>query len=216
MIITKIERQKRNPRRVNIFLDDEFAFGIHEYVLTRLGLRKGDTINQETIEAIKSSEEYNLAKEKALRFINYRLRSEKELRLKLQEKEFQPKTIDDVLEGLRKSGIVNDARFAKAYIHDAQLRKPMGKKLLQQKLRLKGVPSSIIQEVLNESMNEEEEQSHAFKTAQKFMKSRKMLEPKQQQQRIAQFLARRGFSWSTISPVLRKLFSKEAILHEES
>jgi len=36
-----------------------------------------------------------------------------------------------------------------------------------------------------------------------------------EQQRIAQFLARRGFEWSTISPVLRTLFKSESVTEEE-
>ncbi|MBI4546978.1 MAG: RecX family transcriptional regulator [Ignavibacteriae bacterium] len=210
MIITKLERQKRDPHRVNVYLDDEFAFGVHEDVLVKYGLRKGDTLDQATIKTIQSSEELSHAKEKALKFLSYRLRSEKELRTKLREKEFPPNIIDEVIDHFRSLGLVDDRKFAQSLVHDLQLRRPAGKKLIQQKLRLKGIAQPIIQEVIAECMSSDDEQELAVQAAQKLLKryrsSRKKIDPKKQQQRIAQFLARRGFDWSTVSPVLHQIF----------
>ena len=56
MIVTKIERQKRNSQRVNLFLDGEFAFGIHDEVLLRSGIRKWDRLTEETLDTIRVSE----------------------------------------------------------------------------------------------------------------------------------------------------------------
>ena len=216
MLITKIEQQKRHSHRVNVYLDDEFAFGLHIDVLTAFGLKKGDHLSQEAIDAMLSREEFTLAKEQALRYLGYRRRTEKELRNKLFEKEFDPATIDAVIAYLSGLGIINDVEFAKSFIHDARLRKPLGKRLLRQKLRLKGVPAPIIETTLNENVSENEEQILAMEEAMKVVKryrtSRKAVEQQKQQQRLAQHLARRGFSWATIFPVLKQVFKSEAPL----
>src|SRR6266849_5328644 len=100
MVVTKIERQKRHPDRVNLYLDGDFTMGVHVDVLSRIGLRTGDTLTQEKLETLQSLEEFNLAKQKALRLIGRRLRSENEVRSRLLEKEFAPKIVDEVIDHL--------------------------------------------------------------------------------------------------------------------
>ena len=215
MIVTKIERQKRDPHRFSIYLDGEFALGVHANVLVKFGLRKGDDLDSEAIKSIQSTEELSLARRKALQLINYRMRTEKELRTKLMEKEFNPEVITIAIEQLRSMGIVDDEKFARAYVHDAHLRKPAGRRLLLQQLRLKGVQAQIIQQVLDEQTNATGEKELALQAAKKIMKrirlSRRRIAVEKQQQRVAQFLARRGFGWDTISPVIRKLFKNSSV-----
>jgi regulatory protein len=137
------------------------------------------------------------------------MHAEKELRAKLIEREYHPKIVNEVIEYLRSIDFVNDEKFAKAFVNDFQLRKPAGNRLLQQQLHLKGISSAIIQNVLGET-NESREYDNALQAAMKkldhYKVSRKKLEPQKQQQRIAQFLQRRGFSWSVISSVSKKIF----------
>jgi regulatory protein len=143
------------------------------------------------------------------------MRSERELRFKLIEKEFDPATVDNVVHHLHTLGLINDKVFAEAFVHDAQLRKPAGKKLLFRQLRLKGIAPPVIDDVLNEKMTSDEEQTLAFNSAQhlveRYRSSRKQVDEEKQRQRVAQFLFRRGFSWATIAPVLQQLFSARSI-----
>jgi regulatory protein len=210
MLVTNIERQKRNPQRANVYLDGEFAFGVHVELLAALGLRKGDTLDKEAIEDILSKEEFSLAKNYSLRYLSRRRRTVKELSDKLIQKEFSPQTIDTVIAHLFELKLLNDVEFSKAFVHDIQLRKPSGQRLLRQKLRLKGVPPTVIDEVLSEVVSEKDEENLAMKEAQKLIKryktSRKAVEQQKQQQRLAQHLARRGFRWATIMPVVKKIF----------
>jgi len=219
MIITKIEQQKRHPGRVNIFLDDEFAFGLHKEVVVRFGLRRGDELTKENIDRITSSEEQALAKQKALQLLHYRMRSEHELRAKLFEKEFPPEAIDPVIEELRTSGLIDDLKFARAVIHDAQLKQPTGKYRLQQKLRSKGIASSIINTVLTEIFSEDDETTAALAAAKKqlrrYSQSRKPVESQELPKRIARYLAQRGFRWSSISAALKKVFNNHDSLMKE-
>ncbi len=150
MVVTNIERQKRRPKRVNVYIDGEFAVGLHEDVLFKFGLRKGDNVDRETLVSIESAEESHLAKEKALRFIGYRLRSEKELRSKLREKQFHPQVIEDTVRYLRENRFLDDEAFTRSFVKDALMRKPTGRRLLQRQLRLKGIETDIIETILDE------------------------------------------------------------------
>jgi regulatory protein len=211
MIVTQIERQKRRPNRYNVYIDGEFAVGVGQPVLVKFGLRKGDAIDDATLRSLQSQEELYRAKESAFRLLGYRQRSEHELRIRLRDKEFPPELINQVIEHFRSLGLINDVEFARAFIRDAQLRKPSGTRLIRQKLRLKGVPAPIVDSIISESKDPEEEMRRALdvarKTLSRYRTSKKRIDPKKQQQRVAQFLAGRGFDWSTISPVLKRLFS---------
>ena len=213
MIITKIERQKRHPDRVNLYLDGEFALGVNREVVVKLGLRKGDELSRDRLNELTSLEEFTLAKQKALRLLGHRLRSEKELRIKLREKEFNPDIIDSVVKHLQSVHLLNDLEFARAYVHDTQLRKPAGRRLLEQQLRVKGIPPPLIQQVLDQSISPQQEEKDAFETAGKLFRryrsSRKKIENEKQQKRIAESLSRRGYRWQTISCVMKKLFNDQ-------
>jgi regulatory protein len=213
MVVTRIERQKRHPGRVNLYIDDEYALGLHEDVLFKFGLRKGDKLNVETLDALKSTEEFHLAKERALRFLSYCARSEKELRAKLREKEFHPAAIESAISSLREQGIVNDKSFASAYVKDMLIRKPAGKALLRRQLRSKGIDSETIRDVLNDMVTHCDEDSLALDVASKLLNrirtSRKKIDMEKQRARITSFLARRGFEWTTINTVLSELSKLE-------
>src|SRR6266849_9544430 len=146
MLVTKIERQKRDPHRMNLFIDGEFVFGVQDEVLLRSGIRKGDQLSQEELETIQASGEFALAKRQALRILARRLRSEAEIRTNLLEKEFHPGTVDRVLVHLRELRLVDDLRFARACVHDMRLRRALGRIALDRQLRLRGVPRSTILE----------------------------------------------------------------------
>jgi regulatory protein len=210
MIITSIERQKKNPKRVNIFCDDEFAAGIHEDVLMKFRLRKGDTLDEEQLRQLQSAEELNLAKQKAFRFMSYRQRSEKELRAKLLEHEFHPSIIEEVTSSLKQTGMLNDRVFAEAYVHDLLMKKPSGGTLIRRQLRLKGIENRIIEDVLKEQLDSETQTSLAREAAKKHMRrygiARKKHDRLKQQKRLADFLARRGFTWETVAATVKEFF----------
>jgi regulatory protein len=213
MIVTNIERRKRDRRRVDLFIDGEFAFGLNEEVLLRSGLRKGDSLTGEELDGIRASQESSLARNRALKLLSGRLRSEAELRTDLLEHEFHPATVESVIEQLRQVRMLDDRRFARAFVHDARMRRALGRILLQLELRRKGVPEQVIREVLDAAAQDEEE-AVAFEAASKLLKryrsSRKQSPTDRQRNRAAQFLGRRGFDWQTITAVMNRLFGEDA------
>jgi regulatory protein len=212
VVITKIDRQKKNPARFSLYLDDEYAIGIHKEVLLKFGLRVRDRISEKTLEELKHAEETRAARESALRLLSYRARSTKELRERLKKKRYSPEAINEVLISLERSGLINDFEFAKAFVHDRLLRKPMGKGLLVQELRKKGIKKETIEDVLAEAYRNDAEDTYACELAAKRMKraaaSFGRLDPLKRRKRLADYLARRGFDWETVSRALERVLGE--------
>ena len=75
--ITGLKVQKRNSNRVNVYLDGEFAFGLSR--ITAAWLEIGVELDQDQIQKLQSEDDAEVAYQKALNFLSYRPRSEREL-----------------------------------------------------------------------------------------------------------------------------------------
>jgi len=202
--ITKIEPQKKNPKRRSIFLDERFAFGLDEEVVYKYGLKTGQELEQKKIDQIIEAETKKEAKEIALRFLSYRMRSEKEVRDKLKKKEFAQSLIDEVIKDLKRVNLIDDNEFASAFVRDRISNSPRGKILLKQELWKKGIKKEVIEKVLKEYFKgENEELILAKELLQKRKKRYEGLDQNVAKRRLMSFLLRRGFSYDIVKQVLR-------------
>jgi regulatory protein len=200
-IITKIETQKRNPRRRSVFIDGKFAFGLDEEVLYKFELKKGERLTDQQIKNLTKEERKKEAKEVALKILSFRRRTEKQVKEKLQKKGFDEKTIKATIDKLKEFDLINDLEFATSWIKDRLSFKPRGKKLLKQELWKKGIKKEIIEQVTEELCQDEDKS--ALELLEKINKRYKDLEPKVAKRRMFSFLLRRGFSYETIKNALR-------------
>lgn len=212
MRITKIESQKKNPSRKNIYIDGEFALGISAETLLRFGLRTGDEIGSEKLTALAATEELSSARSVALRFLSHRARSEREVRDKLREKEFGDEEIAKTLDGLRSLGLLDDAAFARSYIRHQLAIRPKGKLALSRKLLQLGVQKDVIENALSDAFAETSQENAARAAAEKFLKKSSMsrIDPATRKQKLAAFLGRRGFTWDIISTVTKEITGEKA------
>ena len=210
--VTKIEVQKRNPRRRSVFIDGEFAFGLDEEVLYKSGLKKGEGLTQQRIKEITDEERKKEAKDAALRFLSFRRRTERQVREKLKKKEFDEKTIEATIDKLKEFDLINDLEFATSWVRDRLAFKPRGKRLLKQELWKKGIRRDIIDQVTDELCRDEDKA--ALELVEKIKKRYKNLEPKVARRRMYSLLLRRGFSYEITRKALSQLnrsFTEEAI-----
>ncbi len=191
--ITRIETQKRNPRRKSIFIDGKFAFGVDEEVVSKLGLEKGAGLTEQKIKEILIRKNENEAKEIALRFLSFRRRTEKEIKDKLKKKGFDEKAIKSTIDRLKEYDLINDLEFAAAWVKERLAYKPRGKKLLKQELWKKGIKKDIIEQVTEEFCQDEDKS--AIELLEKIKRRYKNLEPKVAKRRMLSLLLRRGFSY---------------------
>lgn len=144
------------------------------------------------------------ALEYALKLLGYRAQTEKELRLKLAEKKYQPEEIEVVLAKLAKIGFIDDRKFAENYVRDKLSISRRGPRRIYFELIKHGVAKDIADQA-TKAIDKEEE----FETAQSLLQSRQRqwanLEPLARKRRSIGLLARRGFSSQTLSRLLKNL-----------
>lgn len=96
-------------------------------------------------------------REKALRLLEFRSHSEKELSEKLLRAGAKQEDLPSVLEFLREYGFLNDARYAKSLSKDLQNIKKLGKRRIIGELKAKGISGEELDDALLELSEDEEE-----------------------------------------------------------
>ncbi|MFH0797689.1 MAG: regulatory protein RecX [Candidatus Omnitrophota bacterium] len=102
--------------------------------------------------------------------------------------------VEEVLNNLAQAGYLDDRAFVREYIQQRLSLRPSGRRLLEMKLRAKGVAPVVIKEVLDDALNPQDEEEAAKVLAEKKSASLKGLDEAARQRRIYQFLLSRGFS----------------------
>ncbi len=205
--ITKIEPQRRDPERVNVFIDGRFAFGLGATIAEERGLRPGRRLSGAEIAALQADDELGKAVDKALGFLTYRPRSVREVRDRLAKKGVEPATIEAVIERLAGWGYVGDEGFARYWIENRGANQPRGRRLLQQELWRKGVEKETIDQALEESGLDE--YAGALALARKRLPQLRALDEPTQRRRLAAYLQRRGYDYPTIKRALDALLSPD-------
>lgn len=201
--ITAIEPQQRNPQRVNVYLDGEFAFGLD--VLVAAWLKTGQELSDEKIASLRVQDAGEVAYQKALHFLSYRPRSSAEVRQNLTKREIAEPIVEETIARLQRAGLVNDQEFARAWVENRSTFRPRGKSALRMELRQKGLSDEIVQSVLEEGVDEE---ALACEAARKQARRYAGLEWPVFRQKLSGFLARRGFSYTTLAPVVSKVWKE--------
>jgi regulatory protein len=201
--ITAIEVQKKNPDRVNIYLDDQFAFGLSRIVAAWLST--GQIISDEKIASLQVDDAREVAMQKALRFLGYRPRSLQEVRSNLEKNEIPEVVIDSTLKRLQENGLLNDQEFAQTWVENRNTFRPRSRRALSMELRRKGLDDEIVQKVLDENVNED---ALALDAARKYVRKVQGLEWQDFRQKLGGFLGRRGFSYGVTAQVLREIWTE--------
>jgi len=201
--ITAIKVQRKNKERVNIYLDGEFAFGLTRIVAGWLQI--GQILDEKKIEALKSDDVREMAYIRALNYLSYRPRSINEIERNLRKYNVPEILIPDTIERLKQNNFVNDQEFAKMWVENRNTFRPRGKRALQLELRQKGIDNEEIQPILDEFVDEE---SLAYQAGIKKANKLANLEWQDFRRKLGAFLARRGFPYSVISPLLRPLWEE--------
>lgn len=204
--ITAITSQKKRPNRVSIFLDGDFAFGLKVDSVYENSLKVGKILTSEEIEKILKVEEFAKLQDIVFRFLNYRPRSEKEIRdhltLKVAQKENvkfsqakESPLIDSIISKLKKYKFINDLEFAKWFLNSRMRSHQKGLRLISMELKVKGIDQEIIKSI---TKNAGSEKDLATKAVEKKIKRWQKLSTLDFKKKFYQFLLARGFSYETI------------------
>jgi regulatory protein len=201
--ITALTAQKRNPERINVFLDGEFAFGLARIVAAWLHV--GMDLSEERIAQLTQQDAVEDAYRKVIKLLGYRPRSEAEISRKLTEKDFTVEQIHAVLERLRKAGLVGDEQFARAWVDNRQSFRPRSRRMVSSELRHKGVTEEAIEQAISQLPDEE---TLAYQTAQRYANRLKSLDWETFRKKLSGHLGRKGFGYETVSSVVKRVWKE--------
>lgn len=198
MKITELKQGVKNPNRVNVFVDGKYEFSLDVAQVVDFKIKVGMEISPEQLLEFKKASEFGKLYQRALEWVLTRPRSEKETRdylnKKIFEKKLDKKYIDTITERLKEKGFLSDFEFAKWYVENRFVKKGVSLKRLKMELMKKGVASEIIEEVLNSSERNDEEE---------ILKIIAKKRAKYDDEKLTQYLCRQGFSYQLVNELVR-------------
>jgi regulatory protein len=127
------------------------------------------------------------------------------VRQNLLKRRIQESLVDETVNRLQEAGLVNDEAFARAWVENRNTFRPSGKPALRMELRRKGLSDEIVQSVLDTQVNEE---ALALVAARKYARRLAGQGRSEFRQKLGGFLARRGFPYSVIAPVVSEVWKE--------
>jgi regulatory protein len=204
--VTAVRSGKRG-KRVNIYLNEKFAFSLEAEVALKEGLKAEKALSENEIEALKKADLFQRCLNAAFHFLSYRPRSQAEIRQRLGKRGFDGDNVAAVLARLKERGLVDDLAFAQFWKDNRDSFSPRSQWLTRLELRQKGVPAEIIDRVAAEV----DDQDCAYRAA--VAKARRLSTADYQNfsRSLGQFLKRRGFGYGLIKPTVERVWQERGV-----
>ena len=146
--------------------------------------------------------------DRAVNLLTYKPRSIAELRTRLLEKSWtNEKIVDDVIEKLKFYGYLNDAQFAETFAASQIRQKPVGKRVLQQKLTMKKLDKETVEKALEKALEETPEAEIIERAINKRLRLKGKPETREDAKKFYDYLLRQGFSYDLVSKKMREIAS---------
>lgn len=157
---------------------------------------------------------------KAVRFLSFRPRSEKEIKdylikksssaktPKIQDKTGLESVINSVIQKLKEQKFINDEDFVKWWVEQRTLIRPKASRVIKFELKQKGIAKDLIENAFENPKASDLEKARAIfqkniKKYSRFGDKRKAYE------KMGRFLASKGFDYDIIKQVIDPILSKE-------
>jgi regulatory protein len=204
--ITRLVMGKNRNKRINVFLDGNFAFSLLAEVALKEGLKVGQELSDARVEALTGADRYQRCYNAAVRYLAYRPRSESEVRQRLQRHGFDSDCIEKAIGRLKEQGLVDDMAFAQFWKDNRESFSPRSRRLTRLELQRKGLNSDIIETVVNEL----DESESAYRAA--LGKARRLPVSDYQtfRRRMSEHLSRRGFTYDVIKETVQKIWKEHS------
>ena len=201
MKITKISQQVKRANRYSIYVDEQYSFSLSETALLDSRIVRGQELNSDEVNAFKQLSQDDKVYGQAVRYIAMRQRTVWEMQFYMERKDAPPALIEQILNKLSKLRLVDDFKYAEAYVKDRRLLRSSSRRKITAELKKKRVPEAAISAAF---LEESEEGQTTERTALAEMVIRKRRQTKYQDNlKLMQYLARQGFSYGDIKNALQ-------------
>ncbi len=183
-------------------LDDGETWKIGEGEVLSFSLYSGMELSQETLEELRVAAQKTLMKNRAVSLLTNRPYSVGELRDKLRQRGGDGALAEEIALWAQEIGLINEEGYARQLARMYEAR-GYGAYKIKEELYRRKIPRDLWEDVLAE-LSDPREEINAY--LRRHLGSR---EPKAVK-KVADALARRGFSWSQVSEAIRAFeFSEE-------
>jgi regulatory protein len=208
--ITALKEQLKNKDRVRVFLDGEYAFGLSKKLAYQL--EQGQRLSNREIASLKVRDVEESHYQRVLRLFSRRPRSEHEIRQYLEGRDVDVQAQNAIVHRLLEAKLLDDAAFARTWVENRDAFRPRSSFALKMELRKKGIAEEIISDVLIDHDDERAAYRAAAKAARRWQEA----DQETFHQRVGAYLARRGFRYETIHPVVSQVWREITNHGEES
>ena len=205
--VTNLRMGKGQKKRVNVFMDDKFAFSLQAEVVAEEGLQVGQELSANHIEALTGADRFHRCLDAAIRYLKYRPRSEHEIRQQLKRRSFEDEIIETVVTRLKEQRLIDDTAFAQFWKDNRETFSPRSQWLTRSELRRKGVSSEIINQVVDSVDNG----NSAYRAALSKARRLPLSDYQEFRHRLGEYLRRRGFSYDVIEHTVAQIWQESAV-----
>ena len=148
--------------------------------------------------------------DRAVNLLTYKPRSIMELRTRLMEKEWTNSAIvEEVIKKLESYGYLDDAQFAKNFAASRLRQKPIGKRVLKQKLAQKKLDKETVDVAIEKAFAETPEEEIIDRAIEKRLRVKGKPTEQTDVKKFYDFLLRQGFSYDLVRDKILALQSKK-------
>jgi regulatory protein len=201
MTITSVEKVK-DKDMVRVFIDNNYSFTIPNEDYIKNNLYEETEISEEKLLLIRTKVLVKAAREKAVRYLTFKDRSESEILKKLKEAGFDADVAQTAINELKTIGYLDDNRYALKYLTERIRTKALSKRSLAYELKNKGIDAEIIEKALSEF--EIDDYEVALREARRKFGKYDISDIKIEQ-KVYRFLLHRGFSYEIARKVTREM-----------
>ena len=139
--------KKKKSNLYEITFSNNTKINLYDDIILKYELLLKKEIDEKTLKEIIKDNSFLESYYLALKYLNVKLRTEKEIRKKL--KDYDNKVINYTIERLKKEGYLNDLVYIKAYINDSINLKLMGPNKITYELKKMGFKEDAINDYLS-------------------------------------------------------------------
>jgi len=192
----KILRVEKSGKKYLVYTsEDDSPFKIYEDDIVNYRIIKGTVFDEEAWKKITKSFNDSKLFDRVLHYIDYKLRTEKEVVLYLKSLDATDDQIKEIIKKCKKINYLDDDRYASIYVEES-IKNKVGPKLIRYNLENLGIERALIDKYLGK-ISDDVFLDNAKELATKYLKTLAKYPEKKQLDKLKDKLLRMGYNTTT-------------------
>ncbi len=201
IIISAVEPQKKKKDRYNIYAGGDYICSLGAESIVVFGIKEGAEIDIENLRNAVDADNTQYAFDSAVNLLSFKMRTKKEIRDKLLLKKIDGEAVEKAIKKLESYGYIDDKKYAELFVESAVSEARYGKKVVEYKLKQKGIDEGNIEKAM-EKFSEDKERETASGYYLTLKAKYAGEEAMKRRSKIYSNMARRGFTYDIINSLI--------------